>query len=220
MARSRKRTVVGLLLVAGVAVVLAGGLMASNMGFKLNYQLKKQAAGISLLGQNTLSLPYNRQVGINTAQDLLVDIGVTNAVEVDRYNKLANQYDVYSLANPVNYPLAAGEGYFVKANVDNSYIVVGSHDPSAVIVLQAPQVGVSALGQNLFAPPYHATAATAQDLLLEIGFTNVAEVDRYNRAVNQFDVYSLANPSNYPLVPGESYFLKMINTINYSPSHY
>ena len=75
----RKRMFIGAL-VAVLAVVLAGGLTASNMGFKLNYALiaAGQAVpegGTSLNGTNDLSLPDNPQAGFITANDLRLDIG-------------------------------------------------------------------------------------------------------------------------------------------------
>lgn len=208
-----------LVVLTSVIILFAGGLLASNMGFKIVYPLKAQAAGVSISGFNTLGLPYVRREGIDTARTLLINIGITNVAEIDRYNRAANQYDVYSLANPVDYPLVASEGYFVKMAQDLDYHIVGSHDPGAVIHLIG-QGESSVSGQNLIALPYHATAGTARELLMELGYLNVAEIDRYNRAANQYDIYSLANPVDYPLVAGEAYFVKAIHDFDFVPSHY
>ena len=78
----RKRTIVAVSLITAAAVILAGGVLASNMGFKLNYPLKA-ASGTSVAGNNMLALPYNRQVGIDTAKELFLDItaaGTTQSV--------------------------------------------------------------------------------------------------------------------------------------------
>ena len=63
-----KRRVVAISVVALAALIMAGGLVASNMGFKLAYELVAGDAGVtSASGQNSLGLPYNRQVGIDLA---------------------------------------------------------------------------------------------------------------------------------------------------------
>ena len=70
----KKKAIVGL--VGGLAVLLiAGGLMASNMGFKLNYALDGQGTNGSANGNNTLALPFNQQTNIVNAFDLVTDIG-------------------------------------------------------------------------------------------------------------------------------------------------
>ena len=58
-----KRTYIGVLTVALAVVLAAGGLLASNMGFKLNYPLVQTAAGVSASGTSTIALPDNRQAG-------------------------------------------------------------------------------------------------------------------------------------------------------------
>ena len=47
---------------------------------------------------------------------------------------------------------------------DTNYIAVGSHDPSLEVQFTAQSVGVSKTGRNRFAPPYHAVAASAEEL--------------------------------------------------------
>ncbi len=69
----RNKRVAAVVVIAMAAIVAAGGLMASNMGFKLNYPLVASGAG-SNSGTTTIGLPYNRQVGIDTASQLLADI--------------------------------------------------------------------------------------------------------------------------------------------------
>ena len=59
----RKRSIL-VAAVGLVAVVVAGGLFASNMGFKLNYTLVADQDVNSRSGANTLSLPYNPQTDL------------------------------------------------------------------------------------------------------------------------------------------------------------
>jgi hypothetical protein len=99
-----------------------------------------------------------------------------------------------------------------------SYIIVGSHDPSASIQLNAAGAG-SKSGTNLYAPPYHATAATARALYEEIGEANVQNIQKFLTATDTFQTYGKGD-TDFPITPGEAYFVKMGVTTLYSPSHY
>lgn len=217
MAMNKKRALTALVLIAGVVVVLGGGLMASNMGFKLNRALVAAAVGVSTSGNNTLGLPYNRQVGIDNASTLFGDMGFTNVQLIQRFLPASDSYQSYALASP-DFPLAAGEGYFAKMQQNLNYIIVGSHDPGAVIQLNAAGPN-SASGNNFFAPPYHATASTASELFGELGFTNVQLIQRFITNGDSYQSYALASP-DFNLVPGEAYFVKMQQSLAYTPSHY
>ena len=112
--------------VALVCLLTAGGLVASNMGFKLNYQLA-QAGGSSLSGSNTIALPFNRQTGINTALDLINDIGFASTAEVSRWMEVDDTYETHTgrKGSPdPDFPLAVGEGYFVKMNAAGPTLVM------------------------------------------------------------------------------------------------
>ena len=212
---TKKRSMTVLVVVLAAAVVLTGGLMASNMGFKLNRALVAAGTAGSVSGTQTLSLPYNRQVGIDTASDLFVDIG--SAFNLQRYETSTDLFQFYSFGSP-DFALAAGEGLFVQVGTDTNYIIVGSHDPAAVIQLEGP--GAASLsGATLFAPPYHATAATARDLFVELGITNVFNIQRWDTTTDLYQFYSFGS-TDFPITPGEAYFVSMGTTLAYSPSHY
>ena len=211
----RKRTIVAVSLVTAAAVILAGGLLASNMGFKLNYPLRA-ASGTSASGSNTIALPYNRQVGIDTAQALFVDISAAGTAQnLQKFLPATDTFQIYTFGSP-DFGLAQGEGYFVKMQNDADYIVVGSHDPSAAIQLNAAGGG-SISGSNFFAPPYHTTAATAQDLFLEIA--TAQNLQKFLPATDTFQIYTFGSP-DFGLTPGEAYFVKMQTSKSYTPSHY
>ncbi len=221
-----KRKFVGVMVVALAVIVMAGGLLASNMGFKLNYTLQAPAVGVSNTGQNTLALPDNRQTGMVNASNLLTDIGGTTAVaNVTKFLKATDTYQIYTgiKGSQPDFALAAGEGYLVKMKTTVNYIVVGSDDPTAAYALNAPQAGVSNTGQNLYAYNYHQTAAMASALLNEIGGTTVvANVTKYLKATDTYQIYTGIKGSqpDFALTPGEAYFIKMKSTVNYTPSHY
>jgi len=109
------------------AVALTGtALVASNMGFKLNYQLRQAAAGVtSKSGTSTISLPDNRQTGMADSKNLMDDIGSANVAEIQQFLKASDALAVYtgrkSSPNP-NFALVPGESYRVKMTTTVNYI--------------------------------------------------------------------------------------------------
>jgi hypothetical protein len=222
-----KKSFIGVIVVALAVVLAAGGVLASNMGFKLNYPLKKTAAGVSASGTNTLSLPDNRQANMDFAHDLFNDIGgkaqVTNVKRYIISNDTTVPYTGRNLAN-VDFPLSMGEGYFVVMVNDINYVVVGSHNPGVAVGLKKGDGGVTSLsGTNFYSMPYNFTGTLAADLFNDIGGkAQVTSVKRYiisNDTTVPYTGRNLAN-TNFPLTPGEAYFVLMVNNINYIPSHY
>jgi hypothetical protein len=192
--------------------------MASNMGFKLNKSLTAAGAG-SLSGTQLLGLPYNRQVGIDNASDLFGDMGGFPTVQsISKFTTINDGLTAYTNGLP-DFPLEEGAGYQVKMGSTTNYIIVGSHNPSAVIQLEA--AGASSLsGTTLFAPPYHATASTASELFTELGgFPTVQSISTFTTNNDGLTAYTNGLP-DFDLNPGEAYQIKMGSTVAYSPSHY
>jgi len=230
---SKKNVFVAVVLTVCV-IAAAGTLLASNMGFKLNYALQSPLAGVSATGKNTLALPYFRQTGVDNSLQLLLDIGggtVTPVHSVQRFNKNNDAFSVYTgrMASPVltPFPLVAGDGYFIQMVSNVNYIVVGAHDPALAYTLQSPSAGVSNTGKNLYSPPYNITATNSLQLILDIGggvVTPVHSVQRFNKLNDAFQVYTgrMASPvlTPYPLTPGEAYMVQMVSTVPYIASHY
>jgi|SoiMethySBSTD1v2_1073268.scaffolds.fasta_scaffold11398_6 hypothetical protein len=225
-----KRSFFGAAAVVAAVALTGSALVASNMGFKLNYSLDQTGApvpgGTSKVGINTLALPDNRQSGLNTSIDLMNDIGFAGTASIQRFIKASDSLEVYTgrKGSPnANFNLAAGEAYYVTMTTTTPYIVVGSDDPALTYTLNAPQAGVSKSGTNFFAYNYHQTAATSKALMDDIGFTSTASIQRYIEATNGLEVYTGRKGSpnaDFPLVPGEGYFVVMTATVNYAPSHY
>jgi hypothetical protein len=196
------------------------------MGFKLNYQLLRITGGQSVTGNNTISLPYNPQIGITSSKTLMDDIGSASVASVSRYIKSTNGLEIYTgrAGTPnANFTLATGEGYFVVMNTTTNYIVVGSHNPVAAVTLNRIQGGVSVTGNNVFSFPYHHTANTSKQLMDDIGSASVASVSRYIRSTNGLEIYTgrAGSPNaNFTVTLGEAYFIVMNTTTNYIPSHY
>jgi hypothetical protein len=224
-------------------VALAGGLIASNMGFKLNRTLiiaGQPVAGTgevgptSSNGTNSLGLPFNRQVGMNFAAQLKTDIGATNCTSVSkllRSNNAAFSYTAVARGTgSIDFPLEEGIGYRVR--VTNSvaqniqYIIVGSDDPSyavSLIVAGQPVSGVgevgptSSNGTNEIAYKYHATATTAAQLKNEIGSacTSVTKLLLSNNGSFSYTAVARgAGSIDFPLIPGESYQVRVTGPTN------
>jgi len=217
-----KRTYIGVLTVALAVVLAAGGLLASNMGFKLNYPLTAAGVG-SISGTNTLALPDNRQAGVNSASALMNDITLLNTTNVQKFLEASDGLQVYTgrKGSGPDFALATGEGYFIRMATTTNYIVVGSHDPAFANALNAAGGG-SASGTNLFSYPYHSTATAASALMNDIGLANVNNVQKFLKASDGLQVYTgrKGSGADFALVPGEAYFIRMNTTVNYIPSHY
>lgn len=219
-----KKTYIGVMIVALAVALTAGSLVASNMGFKLNYALNATQAGVSKSGNNTLALPDNRQTGLADAKVLMDDIGSANVVSVSKFLKATDLFQSYTgrKSGGTAFPLSAGEGYFVKMNTTVNYIAVGSDNPTLPYSLNAAQAGVSASGQTFFAYNYHQTSADAKQLMDDIGSANVVSIAKFLKATDLFQSYTgrKSGGTAFPLAPGEAYFIKMNTTVNYTPSHY
>ncbi len=206
--------------VAVVAVlILAGGIVASNMGFRRIRPLKAADGGVeSLTGVNTLGLPYVRKPGLVTVANLWDDLKAqdVDVLEIRRYDSATDQEIVYTEGQP-DFPLQPGEGYFVQVGSDHDYTIMGSHSPAAVLTLHGPGPE-SVNGIHFIALPYHALASTASDLFKEIGSPSIVEIQRYDTATDLYQVYAAGSP-DFQLVPGEAYKVKLSSRVDYVPAH-
>ena len=227
-----KKTFLGAMAVVTAVALTGSALVASNMGFKLNYQLKAGDAGVtSKTGTNVLALPDNRQTGLTTSITLMNDIGFTSVANVQNFIKQIDGLDVYTgrKGSPKpDFALNAGAAVFVAMNPASTvnYIVVGSDDPALAYNLKAGDAGVtSKTGTNFYAYNYHQTATDAITLMNDIGFTAVANVQNFIKQTDGLDTYTGRKGSpkpNFVMVPGAGYFVAMnpASTVNYIPSHY
>jgi hypothetical protein len=211
--------------VAALAVLaLAGVLIASNMGFKYNYTLLSGAELLSQTGTNTIALPYFRADTINTAADLQNSIGFADVANIQRFDEATDSLALFTgrKGSGPDFNLIASEANFVKMNTTVQYVIVGSHDPSFAVDLDGAAEVDSATGTNFYSYPYHATAEDAQQLMDDIGFANVANVQRFDEETDSLALYTgrKGSPPVFNLVPGEGYFIKMNATVSYVPSHY
>src|SRR5262245_48410441 len=110
-----KKTFFGAMAVVTAVALTGSALVASNMGFKLNYALSAAGVG-SNSGQSTLALPDNRQTGLADAKNLMDDVTFANVTSVAKFLKATDTLQTYTgrKGGGTAFPLAAGEGYFVK----------------------------------------------------------------------------------------------------------
>jgi hypothetical protein len=208
-----------LAVIVGAAIVAAGGLMASNMGFKLNYPLKAAGAG-SKSGRQTIGLPYNRQVGVDTASDLLGDVaaGGITGIGLEQFNPALDASVSYPGPGVPNFGLEAGVGYLLRVASNGNYIIVGSDDPGFTVNFKAAAVGVSKSGRNRYAHPYHGVSDVASELLAEV--PNAIGVERFDPAVDASASYPGPGVPDFTLIPGQSYVVRVSANSSFIPAHY
>lgn len=225
--------------VALCAILAAGGILASNMGFKLNFPLNKTGTAGSKSGTSAVSLPYFRQTGLNDSFQLIQDIEgggppFSKVISVSKFVESSDGLLTYTgrMGSPVTtpYSLAAAEGYRIQMSGDVNYIIVGAHDPALPNALNATGAG-SKSGTNDYAPPYNLTAANAFDLIKDIEgvanppFSKVISVSKFVTTSDGLLTYTgrMGSPATTPfaIAPGESYRIQMSVTVPaYIASHY
>ncbi len=181
---------------AVAAVLIAGGLFASNMAFKLVYILERQGTavpgGVSSTGNNIVTFPYRQQTGLNNAGDLLADLGGTNIViQLGNYTQTADIFSAYTGLAGAPFDLVAGDAYLVQlctvavrpsctAPATLPYVIVGSENSGLGIDLDAqqavlgasaegavtPRDALSRSGSQVWGPPYH-LANNRADLVMQ-----------------------------------------------------
>ncbi len=224
------RTIRTALSLTAVAVlVLTGGVfVASNMGFKIDCTLQAAQAGVSLSGSNFVGLPYNQQLSLTTAKDWFVDMldGGGSPQFINQHRKIDDLFEVYTFGGgtipPTGWQLVSGECYIVKVATTQTYMIVGTHDPSLAITFMGPGVG-SISGPNFYQHPYHGVAATARDLFQEIG-GSIQFINQHRKIDDLFEVYTFGGgtipPNGWMLDHNECYIVKVGNTVIFTPAHY
>lgn len=201
-------------LVLLIALLVAGPLLASNMGFKLNYTLHKTSGTTNT---NWISLPYFWSGTV--AQDVCTDIGAT-AVQIGEYDESTDSFISYVCGGGgTNFSLSAGRAIFVKVNTDGvQWIIVGSHNDAATVTLTKTS---GTTNTNWIAIPYHTNVGDAQGLCTNIGGTAV-QIGIYDESTDAFTSYVCGGGgTNFSLTAGQGVFVK-VNTdgVIWTPSHY
>jgi len=222
--------------VTAVALLVAGGLFASNMGFKLNFGLEKAGTlvpvtgGNSRSGQQWMAVPYNQQTNLNNAFDLITDMGGTTVIsQIGQWVRSLDIPAFYNGTTGTAFALVPGDAYDVQlgggAPATVAYIVVGSHNPGLGINLLAPAPGVSRSGQQIWSYPYHSTNNNAMDLINEIngfnGAGTVSQIGQFVQSLDIFTFYAGTTGTAFQLLPGQGYDIQVTsNVTGWVPSHF
>jgi|GEM_PF-2130776 len=238
--RTKVLLVVAALLMAIVSTVAIG----SNMGFKISIPLSTTGDG-----SNFVSIPYYWSVGTwsgytdpspgsLTASDLYYDVGMTVCQEVQRYDAATSSLQIrsrnaFGIWTGTDFPIVAGEGYIVKVKTGANYICVGSHNPSLALTMTT-----AGDGSNVVSVPYHFTSGTwsgytdpspgsetASDLYYSVGMTVCQEVQRYDPSTSSLvirsrNAFGIWTGTDFPVVPGTAYIVKVKSGTSWTPSHY
>ncbi len=111
-----KRRVLLLAAAGLIAVLVGGGLFASNMGFKLTYVLDAGNSNNSASGRNSLALPYIPMSTLTDVNDLCNDIksigGAASVASISSLDPSTNKQQTYNCVSTAGYfVLTPGEGY-------------------------------------------------------------------------------------------------------------
>ncbi len=199
-------------LVAAAIGLLAMPAFASNMGFKLTKNLKAPSGSAA---SNWTSIPWF--ASYTDASSLRADVG--NTAQIWKYNFATNSLIRWQGggAGQSNFAIVQGEAYDIRVAADNSWVVVGSHDNSKTLNLKAP---VGSAASNWVGVPYHTTATDASALRVQVGST--AQIWKYNFATNSLVRWQGggAGQSNFAILPGEGYDIRVAADTSWLPAHY
>ncbi len=195
------------------ALLLVGHLVASNVGYRIVYELKAPPDAAN--GTNWLALPYKNKPGLIDAEDLFNDLGGATTVEsIARYLPQTNTFAVFTGGPENNFTLVPGEGIRIVMKATVQYEIFGSHIPQQVVALPGPEESFA--GSSWLALPYNAQVTTASELMDEIGPSMVDEIQRYIRTTGSFQVYS-GTGGNFSLEKGEAYLVLVNQSVQYVP---
>lgn len=211
------RTRVILALVAALMLVISTVAIGSNMGFKIVIPL---GAGIT----KYVSLPYYCSLdgvaiegGTATAANLRNDIMAAGGSSVSVYSWGGTTWQRYSGGGfgQVNFGLQPGNAYQVITASGINWVVVGSHNPSLTLQVQA---GVT----KYVSLPYHTTETTAATLRNEMIAAGGSSVSVYRWDGATWQRYSGGGfgQVNFGLTPGEGYQVISASAENWTPMHY
>jgi hypothetical protein len=191
-----------------VALLVAGLVVAANMGFK-------HVADFSVAGRDYwVSVPYKNHYGV--AQDVCEDVG-PNAILVSRFDTPTEVRQDWTCPFGNNFPITSGEGLFLRVDEPTTPIISGSHDPDLAI----PVGGFTVANEDWFLSiPYHHVAANASDLCDEIGPT-VTLVSRYDTGTGYRQDWVCPLGTNFPIRDGEAVAVRVsVPTSAFVPEHY
>lgn len=167
-----------------------------------------------------------------TAAGLLTHVG-SSATEVARVNEVRQDLDTWSVfgfgtvngtftTDPNDFPLEVGGAYWLKVNntADNTFTLVGDVPAQGSIqhTLFADATGGCNYNQVMLPLDQTGVYANANDIITDIGSSNVSEIARLNPTRQDLDTWSsfgfgtvnglfTTDPNDFTVTPGHSYLL-------------
>jgi coproporphyrinogen III oxidase len=211
------RTRVALALAAALMLLISLAAVGSNMGFKILITIPaNQNIYVAVPYYCTLD-GHQVELGSAYAANLRNDITAAGGSNVSVYNFSGTSWQRYSGGGfgQVNFALVSGTGYEVVSGAQANWVVVGSHNPSLVVTIQANQ-------NTYVAPPYHTTSSNAALLRNEILAAGGSSVSLYNFNGTSWQRYSGGGfgQVNFAITPGLAYQVVSGSQATWTPSHY
>jgi len=149
---------------------------ASNMGFKLNKQVWSQGAGSK--GRNLLSLPDNSPYkGAGGLTTLCTALGLGTTGQIVQWNGLGGIF-TFTCGQVQTFNLLDGKGLMITNPTDQTGILVGSDNPSAIYTIE--DLGASPVGTNIFNVKWHTICTDPQCLCTDCALSATATVTRFD----------------------------------------
>ena len=188
----------------GVALLVGGLVIASNIGYKFIYRLTH--TGVLNANDFQVSIPYNTPLANAKA---LLDSAL-GATQVARLEPTSNTFESWAFQDPpvLNFPILTGEGYIVRIPqfVTSSITFVGSHNPGTTVNFNVANTDF------LSSVPYHTVWTVAKEMFDDI--IHAKQVARLKPSSNTFTIWAIgANPDqNFDIVIGEAYRVRVNDT--------
>jgi hypothetical protein len=164
-----------------------------NIAYKYRHTLTYDTGGGAFAGHNFLSLPYQMDPNIASANQLAADIGIANG-NVQKW--VAPNWDMTDFA------LAGGEAYrvIIPGPSNITYTIVGAHRGAPLNLQYGASKGQTL---NFVSVPYHTTMMTATDLMTSVGSPRVAKWD----GVDNLWLSKTMIGIDFPVMVGEGYLV-------------
>lgn len=219
-------------LVLLIALLVAGPLLASNMGFKLNMVLKGPDAYTGS-GDNWISLPSFFMTN-PMASDLATDMansGIT-VTQISKFDPITKAFtDYLPDLGFDDFAVTPSTSILVKIDPnggDKTWIVVGSHNDAATYTLYRDDA-YSGTADNWISVPYHETATTASALATELdtafGAGSIAQISKFDPVTKAFtDYLPDLGFDDFNITAGQGVLIKVSPTasgnLSWVPAHY
>lgn len=183
-----------------LALAVAPGTRASNIGFKIIIPL---TAGWN----NYVSLPYYNSY--TNAASIFSDI--SGCTLVSRWDNPTGAIQSWDGSRGINFLVNPGEAYIINVAATTTWLVLGSHNPALALNLTTGW-------NNYVSIPYHTTATNASTLFSQIPHCTL--LSRWDNPTGAVQSWDGSRGVNFTLTPGEGLIVNVSVTGSWIPPHY